>query len=149
MTNPPSNPASRGSTPQWIIALLLAVIATALWLRPGDDLLRTATAQNQPLAGARGVFAFTGPLDRDHYGLFMLDVDQGTVWCYGFETINGVQKLRLIAGRTWIYDRYLQDFNCAEPDFRAVQALVSQQRQQATSPPAAGADDRPPPTDRP
>jgi hypothetical protein len=80
------------------------------------------------MAGARGVFAFTGPIQRDQYGLFMLDVDQGTIWCYAFENVAGTSKLRLVAARTWVYDRYLQDFNCAAPDFRTVQKLVAQQR---------------------
>lgn len=128
-----TNPTATSTPSQsvhWVIAVLLAVIATALWVRPPDGALRTATAQQSPLAGARGVFAFTGPLDRDQYGLFMLDVDQGTVWCYGFDNMGGTRKLRLIAARTWIYDRYLRDFNCAAPDFREIQALVKQQREQ-------------------
>jgi hypothetical protein len=123
---------------QWVIAGLLAVIAVGLWLRPAGFLPAEARAQNPPLAGARGVFAFTGQIDRDQYGLFMLDVDQGTVWCYAFEAAGGgVRKLRLVAARTWIYDRYLQDFNCAAPDFREVQALVNQQRGLATGQPEA------------
>jgi len=112
----------------WVIAGLLAVNAGVLWLRPGGGGLPEALAQNQPLAGARGVYAFTGPLDRDQYGLFMLDIDQGTLWCYAFENVAGTRKLRLVAARSWVYDRYLQDFNSAPPDFRAVQKLVSQQR---------------------
>lgn len=133
----------------WLIAILLAVIATALWLRPPGSFVPAAHAQNQPLAGARGVYAFTGPLDRDQYGLFMLDVDQGTIWCYGFETTGGTRKLRLIAARSWIYDRYLQDFNCAEPDFREIQALVSQQRDQPALPPPADPAPNATPTKRP
>lgn len=120
--------ASRGTPAQWIIATLLAIIALALWIRPAGTGPTVAWAQNQPMAGARGVFAFTGPLDRDRTGLFMLDVDQGTLWCYAFETVGGTSKLRLVAARTWVYDRYLQDFNCAPPDFRMVQKLVNQQR---------------------
>ena len=119
-----------GHIVQWIIAILLAVIATALWMRPGERLLPAALAQSQSLAGARGVFAFTGPIERDQYGLFMLDVDQGTLWCYAFDNVGGTSKLRLVAARTWVYDRYLQDFNCASPDFRMVQKLVNQQRAQ-------------------
>jgi hypothetical protein len=111
---------------QWVIVALLAIIAAGLWVRPAG--LPVALAQNQPLAGARGIFAFTGPLERDQYGLFMLDVDQGTIWCYAFDTVGGTRKLRLVAARTWVYDRYLQDFNCAPPDFRSVQKLVSEQR---------------------
>jgi hypothetical protein len=144
--------AAANQTVHWIIAILLAVIATALWMRPGDRLLPAALAQNQSLAGARGVFAFTGPLERDQYGLFMLDVDQGTIWCYAFDNVGGTSKLRLVAARTWVYDRYLQDFNCASPDFRMVQKLVSQQRSQAgaaggTEPPAPAPKDTAPPAE--
>ncbi len=130
--------SERSQPPLWIIAILLAIVATALWLKPGDSALKSALAQGQALAGARGIFAFTGPLSRDQYGLFMLDVDQGTLWCYGFETAGGTSKLRLVAARTWIYDRYLQDFNCAAPDFRMVQQLVSQQRAQAAGESSSG-----------
>ena len=126
--------ASPAQTVYWVIAVLLAAIATGLWVRPDGLLAPAALAQNSPgLAGARGIFAFTGPLTRDQYGLFMLDVDQGTIWCYAFESVAGASKLRLVAARTWVYDRYLQDFNCAAPDFRAVQRLVGQQRGQAGS----------------
>ncbi len=126
--HPSPPPRTSSPTACWIIAILLAVIATALWMRPPGALLPPALAQSQPLAGARGVFAFAGPLDRNHYGLFMLDVDQGTIWCYELENVGGARKLRLIAARTWLYDRYLQDFNCAPPDFRMVQKLVAEQR---------------------
>lgn len=120
----------RQQTVFWVVAVLLGVIAGALWRDAGDPLLPSAWAQGQPLAGARGVYAFTGQLDQNRYGLFMLDVDQGTIWCYEIDSVNGTRKLRLIAARSWIYDRYLQDFNCAPPDFRMVQQLVAQQRQQ-------------------
>ncbi len=126
-------PATRPQTVHWVIALLLAAIAAGLWLRPGRPVLPAAWAQAQPLAGARGVYAFPGQLDSSRYGLFMLDVDQGTIWCYEFVDVGGTRKLRLTAARTWIYDRYLQDFNCAPPDFRMVQQLVAEQRVQADS----------------
>ncbi len=132
-------PPRRSRQPvQWIIAGLLALIAAGLWFRPATSLLPTALAQQQSLAGARGVFAFTGPLERDQYGLFMLDVDQGTIWCYAFENQGGASKLRLVAARSWVYDRYLQDFNCAAPDFRTVQKLVAAQRAQGNNPAAPG-----------
>lgn len=119
------------SVAQWLTVVLLAVIATLLWSRGAE--LPAALAQGQPTAGARGIFAFTGQLDHNRFGLFMLDVDQGTIWCYEIDSGGATRKLRLIAARTWIYDRYLQDFNCAAPDFRAVQELVAQQRRQANA----------------
>jgi hypothetical protein len=142
---PASPTARRAQGVYWVIAILLAVIATALWMRPAGSLVPVALAQNQPgLAGARGIFAFTGPLERDQYGLFMLDVDQGTIWCYAFDNVGGTNKLRLVAARSFVYDRYLQDFNCAPPDFRAVQRLVNQQRAQTNGPAApAGREEEP------
>lgn len=148
-----ARPLNPSAVAQWSIVALLALIAAGLWLRP-DAGSGVALAQGQALAGARGVFAFTGPLDREQYGLFMLDVDQGTIWCYAFDKVDGVSKLRLVAARTWMYDRYLQDFNNAPPDFRMVQNLVSQQRAQTvrelpqrdeapTEPATPGEDGRP------
>ena len=125
--NTPVTRATPGQGVYWVIAVLLAAIAGGLWFHTPAPWDRPALAQ-QALAGARGVYAFTGQLDRDQYGLFMMDVDQGTIWCYAFERAGETRKLRLVAARTWVYDRYLQDFNCAAPDFRMVQQLVSEQR---------------------
>lgn len=87
----PSNsppPPRRPPVVQWVIAGLLAVVAVGVWTRSSDPIERLVHAQPAPLAGARGVFAFTGPIERDRYGLFMLDVDQGTIWCYAFDTVE-------------------------------------------------------------
>jgi hypothetical protein len=91
------------------------------------------------MAGARGVYAFTGPIDRNQYGLFMLDVDQGTIWCYEFATENGVRKLNLMAARAWIYDRYLEQFN-TEPDRDFIRNLVAEQRASAARQDSAADD---------
>lgn len=112
----------------WAIVVLLAFIAGSLWSRSSTSLMPSALAQSGPMAGARGVYAFTGQIDNARFGLFMLDIEQGTIWCYELDSVGGTRKLRLIAARSWIYDRYLQDFNCAEPDYRMVQKLVAQQR---------------------
>jgi hypothetical protein len=116
------------NAPLWLIAVLLAFIAGVLWSRSEPSGLPTAMAQSGPMAGARGIYAFTGQLDASRQGLFMLDIEQGTVWCYAMEQAGGERKLRLIAARSWIYDRYLRDFNCAEPTYRMVQELVAKQR---------------------
>ncbi len=119
--------AASSHAAQWVIAVLLAFIAGVLWTRPAS-VAPLAFAQTAPLVGARGVYAFTGQLDHNRHGLFMLDIEQGTVWCYEIENVGGVRKLRLTAARSWIYDRYLRDFNCAEPTSKQVQELVEQER---------------------
>lgn len=116
-------------TPLWIIAVMLAFIAGTLWTGAGNSSAGLALAQVGQLAGARGVYAFAGQIDRTRHGLYMLDIEQGTIWCYALESENAVTKFRLIAGRSWIYDRYLRDFNCASPSVGEIQRLVALQRE--------------------
>ncbi|MBN1491183.1 MAG: hypothetical protein JXA69_14815 [Phycisphaerae bacterium] len=117
----------------WVIAILLAVIATVEVLQFDRSAVRrdAAWAQAQPgtdRLGARGIHAFTGQLTRTSFGLFMLDVDTGTVWCYEFVNgVDGTKQLRLVAARSWVFDRYLEEFNVGDPTPAAVADLVEQQ----------------------
>jgi hypothetical protein len=127
-------PSSRPSTTGWIIITLLAVIATALVMR-WDEAAWTRAAFAQVAgagaapAGARGIYAFTGQLTGKSYGLFMMDVDSGTIWCYEFQRgLNNEPQMKLVAARSWIYDRYLEEFNVADPIPSEVKTLVQQQQ---------------------
>ncbi|MGQ9650742.1 MAG: hypothetical protein ACUVXJ_11585 [Phycisphaerae bacterium] len=136
----------------WVIAVLLAVIASALVLRLDEGrLVRSAVAQTEGsgggLVGARGIYAFSGQLTSRTFGVFMLDVDTGTIWCYELDRAsNDELLLRLVAARTWTSDRYLEEFNVADPVPGAVRMMVQQQRAirqnqveaPATSAPAKG-----------
>jgi hypothetical protein len=130
----------------WLIAVLLAVIATVLVLRLDDArLMHSAMAQTETpggaMVGARGIYAFSGQMTAKSFGLFMLDVDTGTVWCYELSrAANDELLLRLVAARSWTSDRYLEEFNVADPVPAAVRMMVQQQRSmrqnQADLPPA-------------
>lgn len=119
-----SSPDQRANL-QWLLILVLAVSLTFI-LTSRD----TATAQaQQSLAGGRGVFAFTGQIDRDTFGLFMIDVDTETIWCYEMsEGRRGTRELKLIAGRSYEFDRYLKNFNTASPSYRDVRDLLELER---------------------
>ena len=128
----PTRSAKRGTHPVfWVIATLLAVIAVELGFREtGQSVLPQALGQVDPRVGARGVYAFTGQLDKNTYGLFMLDVDTGTVWCYEFTGRGpGERKMNLAAARLWIYDRYLEDFNQGDMKPDDVAAQIEQMRE--------------------
>ena len=119
----------------WVMTVVLAVIATALVTRrDGARLMKAALAQSggsgeAGQVGARGIYAFTGQLTSKSYGVFMVDVDTGTIWCYEMaKGANNELQMRLVAARSWVFDRYLEEFNVAEPVPAAVRAIVRQQR---------------------
>lgn len=122
------NPFRSDSLPLWMLAVLTAFVAGLLLRLPLGPPAPAALAQVAPAAGGRGVYAFTGQLDASRFGLFMLDIEQGTIWVYELDQVDGVRKLKLVAARSWVYDRYLRDFNVAPPSFREVQELVARQR---------------------
>lgn len=123
----PADSRPRSQAVWWVIAVSLAVIAFAMILRSGQPLLPPSLAQPMSRAGAGGIFAFSGQLSPNTHGVFMVDVDTMTIWCY--EYLSGPRELRLVAGRSWMYDRYLENFNCQGPPPEAVQKLIDQERQ--------------------
>ncbi len=114
----------------WLIAVALVVIATVLVVRPaGDTRLMTANrafAQAVSSGGARGIFAFSGQLSKNTYGVYMVDVDAMTTWVYEYLPQKGC--LRLAAARTWRYDRYLENYNLCDLPPDAVEQMVEEQR---------------------
>jgi len=130
----------------WIIAILLAIIATALVMRSPDLLaVQKAFGGDPPVPGARGVYAFTGQLAENRFGLFMMDVDAGNIWCY--EYVPATRKLMLVAARTYRYDRYLEDYNNDQQSTpEKVQQLLREQsrikdRNSGEASPASEGDD--------
>lgn len=114
-------------TVHWVIAGLLALIAAILVARDGSLLTGEPALAQQGMLGARGLFAFTGQLDKTRYGLFMMDVDAGTVWCYEYNPIKG--RMKLAAARSFRFDRYLENLNQDEPTPEQVSEMLNLQRQ--------------------
>ena len=112
----------------WLIVAFLGIIAACLVLRLDQPVVNRALAQPVAQAGARGVFAFTGQLSKNTFGLFMVDVDVGTIWCYEWNGVKGC--LKLIAARSWRYDRFLENFNSCELPPKEVERMVEMERSQ-------------------
>jgi hypothetical protein len=111
----------------WVIAGSLVLIALNLTMRDGS-ILDKAMAQNVRWAGSRGIFAFTGPLTPSTHGVFMVDVDTANLWCYELVSVDGVKRLRLVASRSWIHDRHLEDYNVDGLSPSDVEEMVNDQR---------------------
>ncbi|MGE3180000.1 MAG: hypothetical protein AB7N71_00070 [Phycisphaerae bacterium] len=139
-----SRPRFRATSvlPHWVAAFSLGILATVALFRGLESTEREAVAQTNGMAGARGVFAFSGQLDKNRNGLFMLDIEQGTIWAYELEEAGGgVRQMRLVAARSWLYDRYLRNFNCAQPTYQQVQDLVARERAQTVARRGGGLQD--------
>ncbi len=135
MSNPRSEidvQPARSNPVWWIIAVSLAVIALNLTFRDGDW-ASSAVAQSFRSGGARGTYAFTGPVTPSTFGVYMVDTDNNTLWCYEIIEQNGLKKLRLIAARSWLHDKFLRRYNIDSPDPEEVEAMVRQEREHAAA----------------
>lgn len=64
-------------------------------------------------------------LERDSFGLAMIDKNNQTIWLYEITGKGPAHsRLKLIAARSWKYDRLLQQYNTDEPKPEQVRALV-------------------------
>ena len=70
-------------------------------------------AQGVRPTGTGGVMAFPAQLDKETFGIVMVDVDAGTIWIYHLK--HPGSQLKLLAARSWVYDRQLEEYNCAPP----------------------------------
>lgn len=127
MTSTPASQTAATHPAWWIIALSLAAIAINMSFS-STTAPPEAVAQSVRGAGARGVFAFTGQLTANTFGVFMVDVDAGTIWCYEYIMAGGQKRLRLVTARSWIFDRYLEEYNVDAPSVSDIQRMVEQQR---------------------
>lgn len=122
--------STRGISPGWLGVVLGGAALLIVVLR---DVPREADAQVAGLSGSRGVYAFAGQLDRTTFGVIMLDVDEGTIWCYDFPADDDERRsIRLFAARGFEYDRFLKNFNNRAPTSSEVRQLLAVQRNSVT-----------------
>ena len=124
----------RAASPaRWLTVALLSIIAAALLIEAG---LATSTARAQVGAAGRtkGIVAVPGKITSDIQGVYLVDLDNGTICVYGYMSGSGVKRLRLLAARTFIYDVQLDEFN-TEPLPRKIKDLVEQQKRLGSTPP--------------
>jgi len=91
----------------------------------------SAVAQTMRPSTTGGIMAFTGQIDKNTYGIMMIDVDAGTLWVYQYREKGN--QLKLLASRSWLYDRYLEEYNNAPPTPSEVAQLIAVQQQKGSS----------------
>ncbi len=131
-------------------AALLGLIA---WQIAGRGAVRSlglfesqALAQQvpQPIAGGAGLFLMPAQFASNKWGCYVMDVDAQTLVAYEYNPSD--RSLRLVAARSFVFDRQLRDYNTF-PAPRDVQKLLELERDRDRLPPAMSPSSEPPNVD--
>ena len=111
-----------------IAALLIAVLGLggiALY-HPAPPEARAADDLFDELIGdGSKIMAVPMQIGRDTFGLAMIDTANQTLWIYEITNRKpGFSQLRLMAARSWEYDRKLKEFNSGEPSPQYIRTIL-------------------------
>src|SRR3954468_24773276 len=122
-------------------AIALGLVALALFAKNETKfpaMIPAAYGQNQAaIGGGAGVFVVPAHFGSNFYGCYIMDVDAQTICAY--QMFPGEHQFKLIAARSFKYDRRLNNYNTPDPN--EVRQLV--EKEQAVP---RGADAKRPPT---
>jgi hypothetical protein len=111
----------------WLLAFALSLILLMLFFVGGQSYnLASAETHFQTVSGDH-IMVIPVQFDRDNYGLAMVDTLKETLWIYEItrDSRGPVHnRLRLLAARSWKYDRLLEEYNTAEPRPKQVKLLL-------------------------
>ncbi|MDP6543108.1 MAG: hypothetical protein QGH60_03900 [Phycisphaerae bacterium] len=109
---------------QWVLVVILSVIATCLLLELG---LGASSATGQVTSvGGNDMLVVGGQITKDSYGLYLVDMKRQSLCVY--QWLPGTRKLRLMAARTLKYDVQLDEYNVDKPTPSDVKRLVEQHK---------------------
>ena len=123
---------------RWVLPAFAALGVLCLFL-VGIKLSSPVSARAELQAEAdsdSGILVVPVQIERDSYGLAMVDTVSQTLWIYELNNRGPARnRLRLLAARSWRYDRLLQQYNTAEPKPEQVKMLLENlgQRQKQRS----------------
>jgi len=114
-----------GTEKRWALPALIALGVLCLFF-VGSKSDSPADAQAQLQADNNGrILVIPIQIERDSYGLAMVDTVGQTLWLYEINNRGpAYNRLRLLAARSWRYDRLLEQYNTAEPKPEQVKILL-------------------------
>ena len=139
-STPPTAPSRWSNKALWLVGIGLLANAAALALgqfgRGAPELVLDSKALGQAapgagmtgtMLGARGLYMMPAQLGMNVWGVYLMDVDAGTICVY--RALPDSSHLKLMAARSFRNDRFLEDFNNEGLRPKDVQKLVEEQRQ--------------------
>jgi hypothetical protein len=114
-----------GTEKRWVLPVLIALgVLCLFFMGSKSGLLANGEAQLQANTNGK-ILVIPIQIERDSYGLAMVDTVGQTLWLYELNNRGPVHsRLRLLAARSWRYDRLLQQYNTAEPKPEQVKILL-------------------------
>jgi hypothetical protein len=122
-------------TKQWVLPVFIGLALVAVFLTSTKlNLPAPSQAQYQPPM-ENNIMVIPIQFERDSYGIAMVDTISQTIWIYQLNERGPVyNRLKLLAARTWKYDKLLEQYNTAEPKPEQVRALLRNLGQPLTEP---------------
>ena len=112
----------RWALPTFIVLGVLALFFAGS--KPGSP----ASAKAESLRDNSEIRVVPIQIERDKYGLAMVDTVGQTLWIYELNSMGPPHnRLRLLAARSWQYDRLLKQYNTAEPKPEQVRMLLKEE----------------------
>jgi hypothetical protein len=92
----------------------------------GSAFAQPSGAAGGQMLGARGIYMMPAQLGPQVFGLYLMDIDSETITVYRANPDNS--RFKLMAARSFKYDRFLMDYNNDKLTPGDVQKLVAEQR---------------------
>jgi len=114
-----------GTEKRWVLPAFIVLAVLCLFFVGGKQ-GSPASAQVGLQAGGDGrILVVPVQIERDSYGIAMVDTIGQTLWIYEINSHGPAYKrLRLLAARSWRYDRLLQELNTDQPKPEEVRMLL-------------------------
>ena len=116
-----------GTERRWLLSTFIVLGVLVLFFI-GSKFGSPASAQAELQTGSNGeILVVPIQIERDRYGLAMVDTVGQTLWIYELNNRGPAHtRLRLLAARSWQYDRLLKQYNTDEPKPEQVRILLEE-----------------------
>jgi hypothetical protein len=113
---------------RWVLPTFIVLGVAALFFA-GNKLGSPSNAKAELQTGSNSeIMVVPIQIERDKYGVAMVDTAGQTLWIYELNSTGPVHnRLRLLAARSWQYDRLLKQYNTAEPKPEQVRMLLEEE----------------------
>jgi len=120
---------SQNNLIRFSLGILIGLFGAGLFFYTPAGPDNRAWAAQSP--GASHIQVIPIQINRESQGICMVDTRMKTLWVYGVKMQQpGFEQIRLLAARSWEYDRQLTEWNCGEPTPGQIRNVIEGVQQQ-------------------